>query len=229
MENESLDSLRNQFPAAPEYLAQIFFIERDKGAVSNSDLAARLKVSRPAVSQAVRRLKKLNLVSQERYSTIDFTTKGRILAEKTAIRHFLLEHLLVRALGYPWDKSDTEAVHLQASLSDELTSYLLRHFDNPSTCPHGNPLPGSSVERKYLAAPTLSKAEVGASVRIIRITEEGELINGMLSFCQKNGLAPGTMVEIISQSEAETVCLGRLGRLTIPMVFSTHIRWQACD
>jgi len=151
------------------------------------------------------------------------------LAEKIVTRHFLLKHLLVQALGYPWDKSDTEAVHLQASFSDELTSYLLRHFGNPSTCPHGNPLPGSRVEREYLAAPPLVEAEAGASVRIIRITEEGELINGILSFCQKNGLAPGARVEIVSQSEGETVCLGKAGRLAIPVGFSTHIRWQTCD
>jgi len=227
--DENLESLRNQFPAVSEYLAQIFFIERDNGIVPNSDLAVRLKVSRPAVSQAVGRLKKLGLVAQERYGTIDLTTKGRALAEKTVKHHFLLEHLLVQALGYPWDKSDAEAANMKASLSDELTAYLLRHFGNPSTCPHGNPMPGSNLEQKYLSAPTLVEAAVGMSVRIIRITEEGELIDGMLSFCQENRLTPGTKVEIVSQSETETVCLHRTDRLAIPMEFSTRIRWQAYD
>jgi len=223
--DEDFESLRNQFPAASEYLAQIFFIERDNGVVPNSDLAARLRVSRSAVSQAIGRLKKLDLVVQKRYGKIDLTASGRALAEKTVRRHFLLEHLLVRTLGYPWDKSDAEAVNLQASLSDALTAHLLRYFGNPSTCPHGNPLPGSSLEEEYLTAPTLAEAEAETNVKIIRITEEGELIDGMLSFCQKNGLAPGTKVLIVSQSETDTVCLGRTGELAIPLGFSTHIRW----
>jgi len=225
----TLESLKNQFPAALEYLAQIFFIERDNDVVPNSVLAARLNVTRPAVSQAVGRLKKLGLVLQKRYGAIELSAKGRGLAEKTVRRHFLLEHLLVRALGYPWDKSDAEAVNLQASLSDELTAHLLRRFDNPSTCPHGNPLPGSSLEREYLSAPALVEAKVGTSIKIIRITEEGELIDGMLSFCQENGLEPGAKVKIVSQSETETVCLGGTGELAIPVEFSTRIRWQACD
>ncbi|KGM44449.1 hypothetical protein S1OALGB6SA_1067 [Olavius algarvensis spirochete endosymbiont] len=225
----TLESLKSQFPVAPEYLVQIFFIERDNGVVPNSDLAARLRVSRPAVSQAVGRLKRLGLVAQKRYGTIELTTKGRALAEKAVKRHFLLEHLLVRALGYPWDKSDAEAVNLQASLSDELTAYLLKRFDYPSTCPHGNPLPGSSVEQEYLTAPTLIEAKRGTRVRIIRITEEGELLDGMLSFCQENGLEPGMEVEIVSQSETETACIARTGNLEIPIGFSTCIRWQACD
>jgi len=227
--DKSFEWLRSQFPAASEYLAQIFFIERDNGVVPNSDLAARLKVSRAAVSQAIGRLKKLGLVVQKRYGTIDLTISGRALAEKTVRRHFLLEHLLVQTLGYPWDKSDAEALNLQASLSDELTAYLSRYFGNPSTCPHGNPLPGSGLEQEYLAAPTLVEAEAETSVRIIRITEEGELIDGMLSFCQENGLAPGAEVLIIAQSETETVCLGRTGELAIPLRFSTRIRWQVCD
>lgn len=225
----TLESLESQFPAAPEYLAQIFFIERDNGVVPNSDLAVRLKVSRPAVSQAIGRLKRLGLVIQKRYGMIVLTTKGRALAEKFARRHFLLEHLLVRTLGYPWDKSDAEAVNLQASLSDELTAYLLKLFGDPSTCPHGNPLPGSSVEQEYLTAPSLIEAEVRTRIRIIRITEEGELIDGMLSFCQENGLKPGAKFEIISRSATEMVCLGKIGELAIPVGFLTHIRWQACD
>jgi len=90
----TLQELKNQFPAAPEYLTQIFLIDRDNGTVPNARLADRLGVSRPAVSQAVGRLKKLGLVDQDRYGAIGLSSEGRRIAEKVVRRHFLLEHLL---------------------------------------------------------------------------------------------------------------------------------------
>ena len=222
-----LQELRNQFPAAPEYLTQILLIERDNGTVPNARLADRLEVSRPAVSQAVGRLKKLGLVSQDRYGAIGLTREGRTVAENVVRRHFLLEHLLVGVLDYPWDKSDVEAGTLQASLSDELTEYLSHRLGDPQTCPHGNPLPGSDIEKSYLEAPSLSEADPGRKVKIIRITEEGELTDGMLSFCQENALAPDKVVEIIAQTPDETQCRDENGKITIPADFSTFIRWEA--
>ncbi len=222
----TLQELKSQFPAAPEYLTQILLIERDNGIVPNARLADRLQVSRPAVSQAVGRLKKLGLVDQDRYGAIGLSRDGRTIAENVVRRHFLLEHLLVRVLEYPWDKSDVEAGTLQASLSDELTEYLSHRLGDPQTCPHGNPLPGSDIEKRYLEAPDLTSAEPGAKVKIIRITEEGEMIDGMLSYCQSKGLAPGKTVEIISQSPDETVCSDDGGKIKVPVLFAASIRWE---
>ncbi len=222
----TLQELKSQFPAAPEYLTQILLIERDNGIVPNARLADRLQVSRPAVSQAVGRLKKLGLVDQDRYGAIGLSREGRTIAENVVRRHFLLEHLLVRVLEYPWDKSDVEAGTLQASLSEELTEYLSHRLGDPQTCPHGNPLPGSDIEKRYLEAPDLTTAEAGAKVKIIRITEEGEMIDGMLSYCQSKGLAPGKVVEIVSQGPSETVCSDDSGTITVPVLFAASIRWE---
>ncbi|RKX90453.1 MAG: metal-dependent transcriptional regulator [Spirochaetes bacterium] len=223
----TLQELKNQFPAAPEYLTQIFLIERDNGIVPNARLADRLEVSRPAVSQAVGRLKKLGLVDQDRYGAIGLSPKGRNIAEKVVRRHFLLEHLLVNVLQFPWDKSDAEAGLLQDSLSDELTEHLAERLGNPQTCPHGNPFPGSDIEKNYLEAPSLADAEESVKVKIIRITEEGEMTDGMLSFCQDNGISPGKTLTVKAQNLDETVCTGESGTITIPAVFADFIRWES--
>jgi len=222
----TLDELRNQFPAAPEYLTQIFLIERDSGSVSNACLAERLKVSRPAVSQAIGRLKKLNLAKQDRYGVIRLTTEGRMVAGNVVRRHFLLEHLLVDVLDYPWDKSDVEAGKLQTSLSDELTEYIDVYLGRPQTCPHGNPLPGSSIEKHYLDAPSLADAEIGARVKIIRITEEGEMTEDMLPFCQLNHIAPNLIIDILEINKEAVLCKSNNHSLSIPSRFSKSIRWE---
>ena len=223
----TLQELKSQFPAAPEYLTQIFLIERDNGIVPNAKLADRLQVSRPAVSQAVGRLKKLGLVDQDRYGAIGLSDEGRLFAEKVVRRHFLLEHLLVRILEYPWDKSDVEAETLQASLSDELTEYLSKKLGDPQTCPHGNPMPGADIELSYLQAPSLTDAGDGTKLKIIRITEEGEMTEGMLSFCQENGIAPGTVLELKEQSDDLCLCLSEQGNVSIPANYARSLRWQA--
>jgi DtxR family Mn-dependent transcriptional regulator len=222
----TLHELKNQFPAAPEYLTQIFLIERDQGTVPNARLAERLKVSRPAVSQAIGRLKRLDLVKQTRYGVIKLTAEGRKVAENVVKRHFLLEHVLVNVLDYPWDKSDVEAGTLQASLSEELTGYLVERLGNPQTCPHGNPLPGSSIEKHYLDAPSLAEAKTGSRLKIIRITEEGEMTDGMLSFCQEHRIAPGLLVEVLDSTADGVKCSDGKSAIFIPAHYAVSVRWE---
>ncbi len=134
-----------QFPAAAEYLTGILILHRDYGTVSNAQVAAWLGVTSPAVTQSLGRLKKLGLVKQKRYGDIFLTEEGATMARAVLRRHYLLEHLLVDALDYPWEKADEEAKRLQGMISDDLTEHMFVRFGRPETCPHGNTLPGSSV------------------------------------------------------------------------------------
>jgi len=98
----ALQELHKRFPAALDYLTSIFLIDRDYGQVANSRIATRLGVSKPAVSQAVGRLKRRHLADQDSYGTIRLTPEGRIFAARILKRHYLIEHLLIRRLDYPW-------------------------------------------------------------------------------------------------------------------------------
>ena len=224
-----------RFPAAAEYVSGIYIIARDYGRVSNSRLAAWTGVSGSAVTQALGRLKKLGLARQARYENIELTEQGRKLALKVLRRHYLLEHLLVRILDFPWEKADDEAKRLQSEISDDLTEHLFQRLGSPQTCPHGNPMPGSSIEMKLLTAPRLSDAEAGSAVRIIRITEEGEQIPLMLDWCHSHGIEPGSTFVVIGKEE-NGVLLGRtpsdhhrngLEEIVVPAESARHIRYEA--
>jgi DtxR family Mn-dependent transcriptional regulator len=200
-----------KFPAVAEYLSNIYIIQRDYGEVRNSRLASWTGVSGSAVTQAVGRLKRLGLVRQKRYGVAVLTDEGRKLALKVLRRHYLLEHLLVRILDYPWEKADGEAKLLQGQISDDLTEHLFLSLGSPQTCPHGNPLPGTPIEGKLLNAPRLSEAPVGRVVLIVRITEEGEQIPSMLALCHETGLEPGTRFRV-TQKDGSSVRLRPEGR-----------------
>jgi len=197
-----LATLQKQFPAAAEYLSSIYILLRDYGYVSHTRLAEWNNVSAPAVSQAIGRLKRLGLVRQKRYENVMLTDDGRDLAVTILRRHYLVEHLLVGILGYPWDKADEEAKLLQTQISDDLSEHLYHRLGSPKACPHGNPMPSSPIEQKLLNAPKLSQAPTGERVRILRITEEGEQLPSMLAFCFQNGIRPGAKFRVNRDNEA---------------------------
>ncbi len=226
--------VNKRFPAAAEYVSSIYILARDYGRVSNSRLAAWTGVSGSAVTQALGRLKKLGLARHARYESIELTEKGRAFAMKVLRRHYLLEHLLVRVLDFPWEKADEEAKRLQSEISDDLTEHLFRTLGSPQTCPHGNPMPGSAVEKKLLGAPRLCDAAPGTAVRILRITEEGEQIPGMLDFCHNRGREPGALFAVLS-TEGQVVRLGPArskggqngaSQVRVPIEKSRHIRYE---
>ena len=223
--------VHKRFPAAAEYVSGIYILARDYGKVSNSRLAAWTGVSGSAVTQALGRLKRLGLARHARYESITLTEQGRLLAVKVLRRHYLLEHLLVRFLDYPWEKADDEAKRLQSEISDDLAEHLFQRLGSPQACPHGNPMPGSTIETRLLNAPRLSDAPAGAAVRIIRITEEGEQIPRMLEFCHTSGIKPGASFTVLSR-QGEIIRLGRDGRpeeVEISLDKSLHIRYETPD
>ncbi len=223
-----------QFPAVAEYLSSIYILLRDYGYVSNTRLAEWTGVSGSAVTQALSRLKRLGLVRQKRYENVLLTEDGRTLAVKVLRRHYLIEHLLVAVLGYPWDKADEEAKLLQSQISDDLTEHLYQRLGSPQTCPHGNPMPGAAIEAKLLAAAKLSEAPEGHVALILRITEEGEQIPEMLSFCYSNGIQPGRRFTVRRADDehlglsaaARSDDVEKRGEILLATALAEHIRYE---
>ncbi len=238
--SSDLARIHRQFPAAAEYLSGIYILRRDYGEAGNTRLSAWLGVSGSAVTQALGRLKRLGLVRQKRYGDIGLTNSGRILAVQVLRRHYLLEHLLVRMLEYPWAKADEEAKNLQSVISEGLTEHLYTQLGSPQTCPHGNPMPGSPVEAKLLAAPRLSQAPAGRAVRILRITEEGEQVPSLLKKCTTRGVRPGARFRVTGRDSRNIYLQATAGpagrhpagraasqqaRVSLPLAMAQHVRY----
>lgn len=227
----TISELKAGHPAAPEYLVDIFIIQRDYGYANNARLANWLGVSRSAVSQAMGRLKSLGLIEQDEYGAVRLLPEGRRVAECVLKRHYLIEHLLVRILDYPWDRADDEASRIQETMSDEFTDYLFHYLDEPDTCPHGNPFPGSAAETHLVEARKLSEVHAGDRIRILRITEEGENVPGMLTACYEHQISPGIELDVTTADD-DTISLRRPGdgqSFSLPMKYAKHIRMEPAD
>jgi DtxR family Mn-dependent transcriptional regulator len=223
-----LHGVHLRFPAAAEYLSSIYILRRDYGEATNTRLAAWVGVSGPAVTQALARLSRLGLARQKRYGDIALTPTGKRLAVEVLRRHYLLEHLLVRLLDYPWEKTDREAKLLQNLISQDLTDHLYRRLGRPQTCPHGNPLPGAPVEAALLSADRLSEAPVGRTLTILRITEEGEQVPSLLSTCRIRGVRPGARFRV-SGRDRRRIYLSPPGgaRVSLTLAMARHVRFRS--
>ncbi|MGM0432823.1 MAG: iron dependent repressor, metal binding and dimerization domain protein [Spirochaetota bacterium] len=187
----TVNELAKKYPAASEYITQIYLILRDYSYCNNRRLAEHIGVSPSAVSQAVNRLKRLNLAEQDRYGMITLLPSGALHAEKILHRHYLLEYLMVKTLGFPWELADQEAENLQDKVSEQFIVHLDDRLGYPQVCPHGNPMPGNPEASSIIKAPPLSDAKPGEQVTIVRITEEGERVPGLLHVCYEFGVMPG--------------------------------------
>ena len=176
-------------PAFEEYCECIFELDEDDVEVIQARIVERLQVSRPEVSEMIRRLEAEGLVVVDR--TIRLTPAGEALAQTVVRRHRLAERFLTDLLGLSWAQAHHEVGKWEHVMSDEVEAAMVRVLGNPTTCPHSNPIPGSS----YMAPDALPLRDLGAGAHftVTRIPEELEFAPGMLDFLETANILPGHM------------------------------------
>ena len=194
-------------PAFEEYCEAIWELKEDDVDVIQARVAERLHVSRPAVSEMMKRMHGEGFVQLDG-SVINLTADGRRLAEQVVRRHRLAERLLTDILGLSWADAHLEAGKWEHVISDPVEKAINRLLDNPTTCPHGNPIPGSSYAAPATVA--LSDIAVGAEFTVTRIPEELEFTPGLLDFLEDASVLPGRsgVVTAVSPDGTTTVEIG---------------------
>lgn len=174
-------------PAFEEYCEAIWELREDDIDVIQARIAERLEVSRPAVSEMIRRMETEGLIEVGR--TISLTSTGLALAERVVRRHRLAERFLTDVLGLSWADAHLEAGKWEHVISEPVEDALVRLLGDPTTCPHGNPIPGAAYSAPDARA--LTEMAVGEQFTVSRIPEELEFEPGMLEFLESNCLQPG--------------------------------------
>src|SRR5260370_29773066 len=96
-----------------DYLKAILEAESEGETVISARLADWLKVSAPAVTMAVRRLKKDGLVRVQADRHLRLTAPGRKIAPKLTLRHHLIERMLTELFSMECRKVHHEAERLE--------------------------------------------------------------------------------------------------------------------
>jgi len=195
-------------PAFEEYCECIFELHEDDVEVIQARIAERLNVSRPAVSEMIRRLSAEGLIDTD--GGIALTPSGVELAQRVVRRHRLAERILTDTLGLSWAEAHHEAGKWEHIMSDSVEEALDRLLGSPTTCPHGNPIPGSD----YVAPDVrpLAEASVGTRFTVRRIPEELEFTPGLLEFLEESSIQPGYSGTVTATSPDGTITIEIEGR-----------------
>jgi len=184
-------------PAFEEYSEAIFELAEDGVPVIQARISERLEVSRPAVSEMVRRMEREDLVDVKADGEITLTTEGKALATTIVRRHRLAECFLTDLLGLNWTDAHSEAGRWEHVISPTVEAAMLKVLGEPQTCPHGNPIPGSGY-KEPAGVVVLSKIDPGNPFTVVRIPEELEWETGQLEFLESTGLMPGRSGTVVS-------------------------------
>ncbi len=183
--------------ATEDYLKAIYSLAEDSDQVIAARVAEDIGVTPSTMFSALRRLEKEEFVRVERRKNIYLTPKGREVAEAILRRHFLTERLLTDLLGLDWVTAHQEAHHLEHAISPVVEERLSAILDNPSTCPHGNPIPIKGQPSPRREWSPLNTAESGTEVVFRCITETGERDARLLSFLYDHMIRPGSTIDVV--------------------------------
>lgn len=198
-------------PTTEDYLRTVFVLGEDMQPVIAARVADEMGVSPSTMVVTLRRLQSQGYLKVERRKEIQLTAKGRRVAEGILRRHFLTERLLTDVLGMDWVKAHQEAHRLEHAISAEVEERLAKLLNHPTTCPHGNAIPGEGGNGGKKSSP-LAVVPQGREVVLQRITEGGERDSRLLGFMQAHQLVPGAKVTVLEVAPSLGIMNLKVGR-----------------
>ena len=178
------------------YLKAIAEAQSEGETVKAVTLTRWLHVSAPAVTMAIKRLKRDSLIRVGAEGEISLTAMGREIANHLLNRHHLIERMLTEIFGMEWYKVHDEAEQLEHAVSADFERKLAEKLGSGGTCPHGNVVGlDSPDERRRLGMKTLDEAQAGERLRVVSVFERDR---GLLELLDGMGIRPGVEVEVLS-------------------------------
>ncbi len=188
-----------------DYLKAILEAESEGETVISATLAHWLSVSPPAITMALRRLKKDGLVRVQADGQVALSPTGRKIARKLTLRHHLIERMLSEMFGMEWFKVHDEAERLEHAVSPDFEAKLLKKLGRGGACPHGNlselESPASRRRRGLLL---LAHAEAGKTYQVSGIYERDR---HLLEFLEHRGIRPGARIHVSGRNYDQTLTL----------------------
>ena len=190
------------------YLKTIAEAESEGEPVIAATLARWLNVSAPAVTMAIKRLKRDTLIRVGRDGQISLTPAGRDIANRLLNRHHLIERMLTEIFGMEWYKVHDEAEQLEHAVSADFERHLAERLGTGEACPHGNRVERDTPQdRRDRGWKPLDEIPSGAEATVVSVFERDrrllEYLNGL-------GIYPGAAVRLLASNYDETISL-RIG------------------
>jgi DtxR family Mn-dependent transcriptional regulator len=197
---EQLERRSSFTRAQQDYLKALYQLHGDQRPVPTRDLAQRLGISSPSVSEMVTRLSAQGLVEHDRYRGQQLTREGRKVALELVRHHRLLEMFLVQVLGYSWDEVHDEAERLEHVISERMEQRIFELLGRPQLDPHGHAIPTLGGKVRPVSNRPLSESRAGEKLVVQGVSDDDPV---KLRELDRRGLLPGTRIDVVTESEFE--------------------------
>lgn len=121
----------NIHESAEDYLETILILCQEHGSARSVDIAARLGVTKPSVSFAMKRLRENGYIHMGDDNRITLSESGQTIALRILERHRMLTSFLTR-LGVSEETARADACKIEHDLSDETFTAIQRHVEKYS-------------------------------------------------------------------------------------------------
>jgi DtxR family Mn-dependent transcriptional regulator len=180
------------------YLKAIAEAESEGEIVKSVTLTRWLHVSAPAVTMAIKRLKRDALIRVARGGQLTLTASGREIANRLLHRHHLIERMLTEIFGLEWYKVHDEAEHMEHAVSADFERKLVEKLGTEAACPHGNVVGlDSPRDRRNRGLKLLVETRPADRVIVSSVFERDR---SLLEYLDALGVRPGVPLEVLQSS-----------------------------
>jgi DtxR family Mn-dependent transcriptional regulator len=127
-----------------DYLRAIYHLLEDKKdikeGINSIKLSEYFKISKPTVSEMLRKLMKERLVHMSPYGKIKLTKKGLYESKAITKKHRIIEAFLNKTLKINQKTIHEEAHRLEHAFSNDSINSISKLIKDTKHCPHGKPI-----------------------------------------------------------------------------------------
>ena len=156
-----------------------------------------VSVSSASVTNMLKRLATLKLITHKSYRGAELTAAGEKIALEIIRHHRLLELYLKEMLGYSWDEVHDEAEKLEHHISEQFEDTIAELLNHPTHDPHGDPIPSKDGVVPKMASLAITDAELETPYLIGRVKDQDP---ELLRYLEKTGIIPGVKVRVIEKA-----------------------------
>jgi DtxR family Mn-dependent transcriptional regulator len=207
------------------YLKAIAEAQSEGETVIAATLSRWLKVSAPAVTMAIRRLKRDGLIRVNKDGHLSLTTGGREIANRVLNRHHLIERMLAEIFGMEWYRVHDEAEQLEHAVSADFERRLIHKLGRGGPCPHGNQVALDTPQRRRRRG-LEPLDEVGQDTEA-QVASVFERDRQLLEYLDGLGVRPGASLVVAARNYDETLTLrvgGKAVQLGRPAATKVWVR-----
>jgi DtxR family Mn-dependent transcriptional regulator len=213
-------------PNVEMYLKSIVRLHDGVGPVPTSAIAQELSVSAASASAMLKRLDADGYVRHDGRHGVMPTASGALIGALTLRRQRLAERLLVDQLGVPWELASAEACRLEHAISPMVERHLAKFLKDPTTCPHGHPIPREDGSLwHHEAGVDLIDLPLNVPAAVLEVTHE---VPELLRYLGEIGVRPGVAVALKKLERAvglATISVaGKQHTVSVPLASGVVVR-----